>query len=74
MTNTEPNSIEKEYFRNLGVNLIYGSELVEQKDVTHSEQLIEVIDFLLIKEQGSKLDILYEELKPLEDLNYVYGK
>lgn len=74
LTNTEPNSIEKEYFRNLGVNLIYGSELVEQKDVTHSEQLIEVIDFLLIKEQGSKLDILYEELKPLEDLNYVYGK
>lgn len=74
LTKTEPNSIEKEYFKNLGVNLIYGSELVETEEVTHSQQLIEVIDYLLIKESGNKLDVLYEELKPFEDLNYVYGK
>lgn len=74
LTKTEPNSIEKEYFKNLGVNLIYGSELVEAKEVTHSQQLIEVIDYLLIKEPGNKVDVLYDELKPFEDLNYVYGK
>ena len=77
LTKTEPNDIEKEYFRNLGVNLIYSSELVETDEeemITHSQELIEVIDYLLFKEQGSNLDVLYDELKPFEDLNYVYGK
>lgn len=74
LTNSEPNIIEKEYFNNLGVNLIYGSELVEEKDVTHTEQLIEVLDYLLIKEQENRLEVLFEDLKPLEELNYVYGK
>ena len=74
LTNSEPNNIEKEYFKNLGVNLIYGSELVKEKDVTHTEQLIEVLDYLLSKEQENGLEVLFEELKPLEELNYVYGK
>lgn len=76
LTKKESNDIEKEYFRNLGVNLIYGSELVEEEAeaITHSQELIEVMDYLLFKEQGSNLDVLYDDLKPFEDLNYVYGK
>lgn len=77
LTKAELNDIEKEYFRNLGINLIYSSELVEVEDedmLTHSQELIEVLDYLLSKEKGSKLDVLYDELKPFEDLNYVYGK
>lgn len=74
LTKTEPNSIEKEYFKNLGVNLIYGSELIETEEVTHGQQLIEVIDYLQTKEQENDLDELFNALKPFEDLNYVYGK
>lgn len=74
LTKRIPNSIEKEYFCNLGVNLIYASELVEKKDGSHSEQLLEVLEYLLNAEQGSKLDVLYDELKPFKELNYVYGK
>lgn len=77
LTKTIPNDIEKEYFKNLGINLIYGSELVRAEDeetLTHSQELIEVLDYLLLKEQGNNLDVLYDELKPFEDLNYVYGK
>ncbi len=74
LTKTNPNDIEKEYYRNLGVNLIYGNELVEESNITHTQQLIEVLDYFLTKEQTNKLEVLYDELKPLEELNYVYGK
>ena len=74
LTKREPNSIEKDYFCNLGVNLIYGSKLVNDKELTHSEQLIEVLDYLMNEEQGNKLDVLYDMLKPFDNLNYVYGK
>lgn len=74
LTKSEPNHIEKEYFRNLGINIIYANELVEQRDVDHSNQLIEVINFLKGKPETSKLDELYDELKPFEELNFVYGK
>lgn len=72
----EPNDIKKEYFKNLGINIIYASELVENKDCTHSEQIIQVIN--LINEKGNvtetKIEKLYNQLKQLKDLNYVYGK
>lgn len=74
LTKSEPNSIERDYFRNLGINIIYANELVEQHDIGHSQQLIEVIKFLKEKEVTSNLDELYEELKPFEELNFVYGK
>lgn len=74
LTQRDPNSIEIDYFRNLGVNLIYGSKLVKDKDLSHSEQLIAVLDFLMSDEQEKKLDVLYGMLKPFENLNYVYGK
>lgn len=74
LTRVSANNIEREYFKNLGINLIYGTELVKEKESTHSEQLIDVLEYLLMKEQGNNLDMLYTELKPMEDLNYVYGK
>lgn len=75
ITKAKSNDIEKEYFRNLGVNLIYASDIVEDSDnISHSDQLIEVLNFINQKKEVSKLDSLYESLKPLDEMNYVYGK
>lgn len=74
LTIATPNSIEREYFKNLGINLIYASELVEQTELTHTQQLTMVLEYLLDKEQGNALDLLYNEIRPLQELNYVYGK
>lgn len=72
----EPNDIKKEYFKNLGINIIYASELVENKDCTHSEQIIQVINLINAKDNvtETKIEKLYNQLKQLKDLNYVYGK
>lgn len=74
LTKVESNSIEQEYFKNLGINLIYGSELYEDEAITHSEQLLKVLDYLLKKEEKNHLDAIYDELEPLRKLNYIYGK
>lgn len=72
----EPNDIKKEYFKNLGINIIFASELVENKDCTHSEQIIQVINLINAKENvtATKIEKLYNQLKQLKDLYYVYGK
>lgn len=72
----EPNDIKKEYFKNLGINIIFASELVENKDCTHSEQIIQVINLINAKDNvtETKIEKLYNQLKQLKDLNYVYGK
>ncbi len=72
-----PNDIEKEYFKNLGVNIIYTSELITEwndPECTHSKQIIDVLEYILKKEKENILDTLYDNLKPLKELNYVYGK
>lgn len=76
LANEEPNDIKKEYFKNLGINIIYASELVENKDCTHSEQIIQVINLINAKENvtETKIEKLYNQLKQLKDLYYVYGK
>ena len=75
LANTEKNEIERDYFRNLGVNLIYTSELIEKWDEKkHTEQLVEFFDFILEDEEEKILDRVYNELKPFQNLNYVYGK
>lgn len=75
LSKVEKNEIERAYFRNLGINLIYTSELVDEWDLkTHTEQLVEFFDYILEDEEEKTLDCLYRELKPLQDLNYVYGK
>lgn len=51
LTKMEQNDVQKDYFRNLGINIIYANELVEQHDIGHSEQLIEVINISLRKKK-----------------------
>lgn len=75
LSKVKKNEIERAYFRNLGINLIYTSELVDEWDSkTHTKQLVEFFDYILENEEETMLDRLYRELKPLQDLNYVYGK
>ena len=69
------NEIERSYFRNIGVNIIYTSELVDEwEKKKHSEQLEEFFDYIFGDEKEKVLDRVYNELKPLLNLNYVYGK
>lgn len=75
LSGKEKNEIERDYFRNLGVNIIYTSELVDDwEKKLHTEQLVEVFDYILEDEEEQVLDQVYNELKPLQNLNYVYGK
>ena len=75
LSKTSKNEIERDYFRNLGVNIIYTSEIVDDWDnKSHTDQLVEFFDYLLEDEEEKILDQIYNELKPLQDLNYVYGK
>lgn len=75
LSKTSKNEIERDYFRNLGVNIIYTSEIVDDWDnKSHTDQLVEFFDYLLEDEKEKLLDQIYNELKPLQDLNYIYGK
>lgn len=75
LTNEEKNEIKQDYFLNMGVNIIYSSELVEEwKEKSHSEQLLDVLNYILSDEKGKLFDSLYENVKPFVNLNYVYGK
>ena len=72
----EFNENVNEYFRHLGVNLIYSSELLEKKDESISCKLNATLDYLL-KDDRDELDTtdqIYEDLKPFAGLNYTYGK
>lgn len=75
LSKTSKNEVERDYFKNLGVNIIYTSELVDDwESKSHTDQLVEFFDYLLEDDKGKILDQIYDELKPLHDLNYVYGK
>lgn len=75
LSNIQKNEIERDYFKHLGVNIIYTSEIITGWDKkTHTEQLVEFFDYILEDEEEKVLDRVYKELKPLQDLNYVYGK
>lgn len=73
VTGKRRNHIEENYYRNLGVNIIYATELlngaVNFND--HKEQLLQTLDYFL-KDEKPIIDFLYYNLKPLADLNYVY--
>ncbi len=77
LTGKENNEVEKEYFRNLGVNVIYATELVDECDRNnHVKQLEEFFNYILENdvEGASVLNKIYYKLKQYKDLNYVYGK
>ena len=72
----EFNENVNEYFRHLGVNLIYSLELLEKKNESISNRLNATLDYLL-KDDRDELDTtdqVYEDLRPFSGLNYTYGK
>lgn len=66
---------EEEYFRHLGVNLIYSRELLE-KPTTISNNLLRTLEYLLTEEiEGKSIeDVLYNYLKQFSSMNYVLKK
>ena len=75
LTKCPKNDIERDYFRNLGINIIYTSELVGISDESsHIDELVAFFDYLSMKDEEKILDKIYNDLKPFYELNYVYGK
>ncbi len=70
---------EVEYYRHLGINLIYSTVLFDNKDIgidDHFLQLQNTLYFLLKDDEERKgiIDTLYESLKPFNSINYTYRK
>lgn len=70
---------EKEYYRHLGVNIVYSSELFDEsiiKPNDHSRQLCETLNYFLDDETSETkiTDYLYDYLRPFKSLNYTYRK
>lgn len=70
---------EVEYFRHLGVNLIYATELFDENVIDkndHSRQLLQTLQYILDDEERQKgiVASLYESLKPFASMNYTYRK
>lgn len=66
---------EDEYFRHLGVNLIYSRELLKEPTTT-SNNLLCTLEYLLSEdtEEKNMVDALCYSLKPLSSMNYVLKK
>lgn len=74
-TRDEYNENINDYFRHLGVNLIFSKELLETLSDNQSENLNRTLDFLLDDDDENDrglIDHLYEELKPFYSINYTY--
>lgn len=68
---------EDEYYRNLGINILYSSiQLEDRFDKTdESLNLKNMLNWMLSKDaQNTKLDTLYDSLKIFDGLDYAYGK
>lgn len=79
ITGRKANQNEVEYFRHLGVIIIYASELFDEKDIdikNHSEQLLQTLNYLLDDGEREKgiIDSLYDNLKPFANMNFTYRK
>lgn len=79
VTGKSRNQNEVEYYRHLGINLIYSTELFDEDQIeekNHTRQLVETLNFLLSDDENNKdsVDILYDYLKPFNSLNYTYRK
>lgn len=73
-----PDTIKRDYFKNLGVNIIYPLEFIniennKEKD-DFSIQILETLNLITDDTKVLGLNALYQKLYPLKDLNYVYGK
>lgn len=78
LINTErhPDQNEETYFRHLGVNIIYASELFDGDSDNQSLKLLSTVNYLLDDEKAEKgvIENLYDYLKPFSSLNRTYRK
>lgn len=78
LINTErhPDQNEEAYFRHLGVNIIYASELFDGDSDNQSLKLLSTVNYLLDDEKAEKgvIENLYDYLKPFSSLNRTYRK
>ena len=79
ITGRKASQNEIEYFRHLGVNIIYATELFDENDIpfdNHSRQLLQTLIYFLDDEEKQKgiVDSLYDNLKPFAGLKYTYRK
>lgn len=79
ITGKKENQHEEEYFKHLGVNIIYATDLFDEKDISLkdcSSQLLQTLYYLLDNEEEEKsiVDSLYESLKPFSSMNFTYKK
>ena len=70
---------EDEYYRRLGVNTIYATDLFSEKIIAkddHTNQLLHTLRYLLDdKDEGLiPVNTLYEQLLPYSKLNYLYKR
>ena len=64
----------EEYYKNLGINVIFAKSWIDVKDNDGPSKIInKTLDELLNKKLPA-LNSVYESLKGFEDFNYVYGK
>ena len=79
LTGRKENQNEIDYYRHLGLNIIYPTELFGEDQIKfkdHSLQLLATLNYILDDEEKEKgiVDSLYENLKPFVSLNYTYKK
>lgn len=77
LTGKDSSSIENDYYKNLGINIIYATDLLEigideKKD--HQNQLLMVLDYILEYNDQTQVERIYEKCIPLSHLNYIMGK
>lgn len=64
------------YYKNLGINIIYSSERTEKFDKNKIyDNTLELLEYIVTDEQeNDKINIIYNEIKHLFNLNYVLSK
>ena len=69
----DPN--KEEYYKNLGINVIFAKAwLDDTKNMDQSKLLIGTLDKILLPEELEPVEAIYEKLKDLYDLHYIYKK
>ena len=68
---------EENYYKHLGVNLIYASELLKDYNAEDvSVNLLRVVDYILEEDQYHEdyLDIIYDSAETYMPINYIYNR
>lgn len=75
ITGKDPDENERQYFLNIGINIIYGTEFdKKEENSAHDVQLLRVMDYILIPDEKSDLEKAYDYIKPMSILSYIHSK